>query len=249
MPYEDYIKFSEIAKSELPSNYAIWGYLKPRHFQPHYALRLHNIDTTCFSIYTRENDLRMGIHIDILIMNGIPDEKFYHRKIVLTLMELYRKLNVKLRYPLPSFTRVLTSGSLLRILARIIFYAAFIPIRLLLPYYYFALKQENMLKRYKFESSDKIIFTWRDTMPNQDGWYKMIFFYDDFRDSIELPFEDTTISVPIGYERYLTMDYGDYNTLPPEEKRVPSFSSGLFVVDLDKPYTYYDVEKAQDSKC
>ena len=40
-----------------------------------------------------------------------------------------------------------------------------------------------------------------------------------FEKALEIPFEDTTISVPIGYHSFLTYLYGDYMQLPPEEKR------------------------------
>ena len=41
-----------------------------------------------------------------------------------------------------------------------------------------------------------------------------------FDESVDMPFEDTTIKVPGKYDKYLTHVYGDYMTLPPEEKRV-----------------------------
>ena len=36
---------------------------------------------------------------------------------------------------------------------------------------------------------------------------------------LEVPFEDMTAMIPKGYDRVLTVVYGDYMTLPPEEKR------------------------------
>lgn len=40
--------------------------------------------------------------------------------------------------------------------------------------------------------------------------------FDEFT---ELPFEDLSIPVPVEYDRILTEEYGDWRTLPPEEKR------------------------------
>ena len=40
-----------------------------------------------------------------------------------------------------------------------------------------------------------------------------------FMESVELPFEDITLSAPKGYVDYLTYFYGDYMTPPPEDKR------------------------------
>lgn len=42
---------------------------------------------------------------------------------------------------------------------------------------------------------------------------------------IDVPFEDTQLMVPAGYHEILTMLYGDYMKLPPEEKRVPEHST------------------------
>lgn len=42
---------------------------------------------------------------------------------------------------------------------------------------------------------------------------------DDFASSLEQSFEDDHFSIPIGYEDYLTVFYGDYMTLPKEEDR------------------------------
>lgn len=42
---------------------------------------------------------------------------------------------------------------------------------------------------------------------------------------VDLPFEDMTCMAPVGYAHVLEQIYGDYMTLPPEEKRAPSHSS------------------------
>lgn len=54
---------------------------------------------------------------------------------------------------------------------------------------------------------------------------------------IRVPFEDTTVNVPIEYDKYLTTFYGDYMQLPPEEKRAIQHNTVL--VDLNRPYTEY----------
>lgn len=44
-------------------------------------------------------------------------------------------------------------------------------------------------------------------------------------ETVDLPFEDTVLMAPKGSEHVLSILYGDYMTLPPEEKRVPAHSS------------------------
>jgi len=53
---------------------------------------------------------------------------------------------------------------------------------------------------------------------------------------VDLPFEDTKLMVPVGYEHVLEWIYGDYMTLPPVEKRVPAHSS-IAIEILDDPDT------------
>lgn len=54
--------------------------------------------------------------------------------------------------------------------------------------------------------------------------------------AVDLPFEDTKLMVPVGYEHVLEWIYGDYMTLPPVEKRVPAHSS-IAIEILDDPDT------------
>ena len=56
-----------------------------------------------------------------------------------------------------------------------------------------------------------------------------------FAELIEIPFEDTTIIVPVGYHEYLTHRYGDYLTPPPIEKRVANHH--YYYVDLNSVKT------------
>lgn len=72
-------------------------------------------------------------------------------------------------------------------------------------------------------------------------WAGKIFKREWFEDTIELPFGKTTVVVPRDYDGYLTCLYGDYMTLPPEEKRVSdhnhlflSFDEGLTLEEVKK---------------
>lgn len=51
-----------------------------------------------------------------------------------------------------------------------------------------------------------------------------IYKYSDFDKSVEAEFEGYTFPVPIGYDNALRCIYGDYMTLPPEEKRIAHHS-------------------------
>lgn len=55
-----------------------------------------------------------------------------------------------------------------------------------------------------------------------------IFKSEWFADSVIIPFEDISISLPIGYHEYLTMQYGDYMTPPPVNQQIPHHDIDYF---------------------
>lgn len=236
MPYCDYTKFLELARTELPSHYGISDSIHNRF--PENACKVFNSNTTFIEhVYIKRVSLYSGVFIDVFPVHGLPPEGS-ERKRVRRLSSICLRLNNKFRF---SFNDMWTRKAKLLWLASA-------PLKLFLPYNYFSIMQQNMLSRYSFNCSDKIIFPWRSAKVSAEGWYRNIFNYEDFRDSQEIPFEDTTISVPVGYESYLRMDFGDYMKLPPEDKRISSHSQ-CAIIDLYKPYSYYAQHQELIAKC
>lgn len=58
-----------------------------------------------------------------------------------------------------------------------------------------------------------------------------------FASAVDMDFEGVKMPVPIGYDEYLTMAFGDYMTLPPEDER--TYHHDYEYVDMNKPYTAY----------
>ncbi len=58
-----------------------------------------------------------------------------------------------------------------------------------------------------------------------------------FESAVEMPFCDTMLPVPVGYEEYLTKVFGDYRQLPPRERQVPAHDAVL--VDPHRGYREY----------
>lgn len=92
--------------------------------------------------------------------------------------------------------------------------------------------------KFPFDNSDKILFGWRDRIENFHSLfsYKTVLNYEDFSFSVEVPFENSTMKIPIGYDNYLHMEFGDYMQLPPEEQRV---THNTAIVNLNKSYKEY----------
>ena len=61
-----------------------------------------------------------------------------------------------------------------------------------------------------------------------------------FEKTIEMPFENTVLPVPIGYDKILTQEYGDYMTFPPIESRKAKHD---MVFEPDIPYKEYPVQR------
>lgn len=77
-----------------------------------------------------------------------------------------------------------------------------------------------------FDEMEKIsqTFKWEDSdYVGLPVWDPCIHFMKKtwFDETVRLPFEDTTIPVPAGYDALLREVYGDYMQLPPEDQRVP----------------------------
>ncbi len=58
-------------------------------------------------------------------------------------------------------------------------------------------------------------YTWRDAITN-----KLCFPIEYFENTIELQFEDSTISCPVQTKDYLSAQFGNYMELPPEDQRL-----------------------------
>lgn len=62
--------------------------------------------------------------------------------------------------------------------------------------------------------------------------------FDSF---ISVPFEDMTVRLPIGYDAYLTHNYGEYMTPPPSDKQVPHH--GQYYVNLNERLSLEEIER------
>lgn len=54
-----------------------------------------------------------------------------------------------------------------------------------------------------------------------------------FSEMTDLPFEDTTFPVPVGYKELLTVAYGNYMTLPAENQH--TITHGVLRIQLGQP--------------
>ena len=235
MPVDDYYRFLELGQSQIVYPFEI---VNPKNIKHYHALyiKLQDASTTFVESFIADYpDRYSGIYLDVFPVYGLPKDRKLRNKLIRK-NELLKKVNYKLRFPMREMSTLKGKISWLGIG----------PFRRCVPFYWATEKQQNLFKQIPFNSSNKVYFPWR-AIPGSPGSgnYKNVFFYKDFCDTVEMPFEDTTISVPIGFDRYLTMDFGDYMKLPPKEKQTPGHPKAI--IDLDTPYKYY-AEKKEKSK-
>lgn len=67
----------------------------------------------------------------------------------------------------------------------------------------------------------------------------------DLEKTIKVPFENTKVHIPQGFDRCLRKQYGNYMALPPVDQRGTHHSSKVFY-DPSKPYTQYQEKDIKD---
>jgi lipopolysaccharide cholinephosphotransferase len=225
MPREDLKRFLKIAPGELPAHLSVIDPLKVRHMRVPLC-KVENTQTTCIEGYQKMYPERyIGVNIDIMPLDGFPPPGL-KRKIKLAYLQLLRILNIHKRL---RFTREEMKP---KPKARRVFNVLFKPFRPLFPFAFYNRRFNASLSRTPFDKSDYVYFSW---LPNE---HMRVFNKKPFEDIVKLDFEDIQINAPAGYHEYLTGDYGDYMTPPPEKYRRPPHSEGG-ILDFDRPYSYY----------
>lgn len=226
MPYSDYVRFLEVARFELRNPFELYDFHENEHAMFKF-LKIHNANTTFIEKAVEQfPDRYTGIFIDVMPISGISSNKIKQRKFLLKCKILNRLDFIKRfkRIDLPEMKSIQNKMATF-LLFPLIAGGKFNKFTYLL---------DKMWEKYDISQENDVFFTWRLKLR---GSYKNIFPYEIFERNIELPFENTFIKVPIGYDEYLSMDFGDYMSLPPLEKQVPIHD--YIVLDFDRSYKLY----------
>ena len=228
MPLEDYMKFMAAAKKELNPPFELYDLHERQYFTVNF-LKVHNARTAFIeSAASPYPDLHMGVFIDVMPIYALPKDKRETRRL-LDWHGLTLRKNECARLFVPERRSILTKIIALSTRSR----------RKAGDYNYYLKKLEERFSKYSFEEAEQILFGWRTTslLRFRAKYNRMVFPKRLFAGFKEMPFESTTIRVPIGYDEYLRQDFGDYMKLPPEEERVSVHPTA--VIDLEKSYREY----------
>lgn len=229
MPFEDYMSFIEIAARECEYPYYLQSYQTDPENGGITQSRIRRSDTTAYTkweydhivkYYDEYPDYNLGVFIDIFPLCYVPDD---------------------------DETKVVQKEQIMEVWKAIRGYAATVAIQRghddINPEYY------NYIDIYEKYSQKYSLRDMKELYTQLCGMNKVPtrmmgettfrtfsdnFMYDTdcFLEAEELPFEDTTILVPKGYDRVLTKKYGDWH--------IPVKDSGyheIYLFDLDVSYT------------
>ena len=210
---EDFEKFQAVALTELSDKY----FLQTMNTDEHYSLplaKLRKNGTLYIEGKSKKSKSHKGIFIDIFIFDNIPESTLLQKKQDMLTSILYRLMLMKNNYePWDG-----------KDLATKIKYIPFRVLAFLCPKKLIRKMYIKEITRYS-EYNTKQVVTYGGCGYNKEKIDKSL-----LSTQIEIKFENSEFSCPEGYNEYLTKLYGDYMTLPPEDKRVSHH--GIIKLDL-----------------
>ena len=208
MSRKDYDKFLSIAKEEYSDKYTIVN----NENNPRFPLM--NTRWSLKGTEYKTEDLKdipgeFGIFLDIFCFDNIPDDEKSMKKQA-TRAWFFGKLLVLSGVKRPTLYYY---GMTAKILHFIFFIA------------YYALKILHLNSRFFYKKALKYALKYKDVSTKRFAYmfdpqrYTSIINKEDVYPTRRMKFESIEVNVPNHIERYLETRYGDYMTLPPEDKR------------------------------
>ena len=224
MPREDYELFRTQFYRELPEKYQKLDCDNSASSTYIYT-KIYDSTTTFIEEHVKNiPDCYTGAFVDVMVLDGLPEKGFQK---VIRKSDQLKHMNSLVR-EMPSDYR--QQRGTIRYLIRKFLSGCF-------KYNYFSTRWCNLLRKYPFDNSEKVYFSWRHEKSALAHGYKVVFPHSYFANYTTVSFEDTTIRIPIKYEDYLMDDFGDYMQLPPEEKR--NSGHNVFICDMNTPCAHY----------
>lgn len=219
MPREDYNRFMEVCKDEVREPYFLQTPLSDVDcYQTWISLRdSRSTGNRISCLKTKQNN---GIGIDILTLEGCEDNLFLYKLRRFPLMILSTVCNTYVN----EFNTTPKAVAIRKVLRK--FPINYIGIHKFL---------ERRNSKHTWDKYDKVTLTLLADPIAKDVRH-VIWLKEDFASTIELPFENITIPVPVGYDRILRTEFGDYMEFPPIEKRKGKHEV-IFAPDV--PYKEY----------
>ena len=203
MPREDYNKFLEIAKKELPDHLFLQTFETDKHYDVYpVPCKVRYNNTIFLEEHAKENhNMHNGVYIDVFPYDSLPKYNFIYK--------IQRGLSYNI---LKSFKRLRDMPEKLSFKNKLTF-----------TFYKLVTKIFPYKRREKFFN---YLIKWNDPKSKYMGygvdtfWSEYVYKKSDYFDLVKLEFEGKYFYGPKNYDAILTQLYGDYMTMPKEEDRV-----------------------------
>ena len=231
---EDYNKLLSLEKKCSNETYFLQSSFNDKLMRSHIQIRKNN--TTCLLKGDYKTKHHCGIFIDVFPIDKVPVDKgeriiFYDK-----LKKYYKKIEMPTKKA--GFNKKKLSFIYNTFIFPIISFLYNIKILLLGGKKNVMKHFDNLCSKYNKTNSNLVSCVSFNSMISS---YDMVFEIDDFKDIVELPFEELKVKCPIGYESILKVEYGDYMVY----KKGGSAHGDMFF-DVDKDYRYYLKKKRKD---
>lgn len=219
MPREDYEQAILLWKTQMAKSRYKMELSDSHHIDGNLFFVIRDSMTTYIKPYQQNMDITQGIVLDVLPLDGYPNGKF-ERKMQCFWALVYSLYCAQI---VPS-----NHGPLIKLMGQILL--NIVPsVKMRYKIYSYAKK-----KMTQYRISDCNGITELCSGPRyMKNWYPK----EAFKEAIFLPFENTKLPVPIGYDVYLKTAFGNYMSLPPKEQQVASHE--VIYMDLNTPYIKY----------
>lgn len=221
MPRSDYDEFIRIAQDNLPCHL----FLQCAETEPDFRLefaKIRNSNTTFIEKTAKNLKINHGIYIDIFPIDGLPKSKSARKRIKLR-QSLDRTYLAKDYVFEKSSTSFKSRVKLFLCKFLGLFRFGKTPQKVLL-------KLQNLYRKYKYEDCEYSVC-------NAFGSDKERYLRSLYGNGSKAIFEGREVVVPERADEYLTITYGDWRQLPPEEERVGHHYHE--VIDTKKSYKCY----------
>ena len=220
MPRKDYEKLAQLWPQKADSRYQL-SKSNENYIDRNLFITIRDTQTTCIKPYQQDLDIPHGLALDVLPLDYYPANGLSRKKQVIAALvySLFCAQTIPEKH-----------GGIMKWGSQALL--AMIPSKKLR--YKIWKKAEAEMTKYTKEESDGI------TELCSGPYYMKKYPISSFEDALWLPFEETVLPIPVGYDAYLKTAFGDYMTPPPVEKQVAHHDAVL--IDLEKSYTHYKGE-------
>lgn len=219
---KDYTRFIRLASKELAPPFILQTTYTERNYLRNHA-QLRNSQTTGYNAEDKKAGYNCGIFLDVFPLDSAPDGRLSF--FLWTRLVRFSWMTLFAWYRWDYYEAHTLAGKVLHALGKWLH----IPMRKSFARY------EKLCTRYQDKKTRRVCNTNFFYAMKQNTWNR-----EWFASAVRMPFEDTTIPVPCGYDGRLRAEYGDYT----QPAKAPSTHGGL-VLDPDVAYTEY-AERARE---